>query len=152
MTVCRTFCPEPKPDTLFCIRKYAGDTLCQPVIAEMYFFLYRICFLYDGNFKYTGFGFHGNQCQKCHAQGDIKIKCVDCSKLSYAKVFKLEPLPFTTEIFFYFPKGKIDSSYFDYILFGFETDNVILSQFIRFQKHLVIIETPIHGKGCFSKE
>ena len=51
LTVCRTFCPEPEPDALFCKEKYAGDTFCQPVIAELYFFFDRVCCLYDGNLK-----------------------------------------------------------------------------------------------------
>ena len=55
LTVSRTFCPKPEPDALFCIRKYAGDTFSQSVIAEEHFFLYRICCLYDGNLKGIGF-------------------------------------------------------------------------------------------------
>lgn len=39
LTVCRTFCPKPEPDAFFCIREYARDTFCQPVIAEKNFFL-----------------------------------------------------------------------------------------------------------------
>lgn len=37
-------------------RKYATDAFCEPVIAEMYFFLYRVCFLYDGNLNSIRFG------------------------------------------------------------------------------------------------
>ena len=51
LTVCRTFCPEPESDALFCIRQYAGDPFCQPIIAEMHFFFHRICCLYNGNLK-----------------------------------------------------------------------------------------------------
>ena len=67
LTVCRTFGPEPQPDAFFCIRQYAADAFCQPIIAEMYFFLYRICFLYDGNLKGICFRLHGDMCQKRHA-------------------------------------------------------------------------------------
>ena len=51
LTVCRTFCPKPESDALFCIRQYAGDPFCQPIIAEMHFFFHRICCLYNGNLK-----------------------------------------------------------------------------------------------------
>ena len=35
---------------------------------------------------------------------------------------------------------------------GFETYHIVLSEFIHFQKHFVIIVTTIHCKSCFFKE
>lgn len=51
LTVYRVLGPEPELDAYFRMRKYAGDTFCQPVIAECYFFFDRICGLYDCNFR-----------------------------------------------------------------------------------------------------
>ena len=50
LTVSRTFCPKPEPDALFCIGKYACDTFCQSVIAEINLFFYGCCCSYNGNF------------------------------------------------------------------------------------------------------
>ena len=36
--------------------------------------------------------------------------------------------------------------------FGSKTDDIVLLQFIKFQKHLVVIVASVHGKGCFAKE
>ena len=36
--------------------------------------------------------------------------------------------------------------------FGSKTDDLVLFQFIEFQKHLVVIVASVHGKGCFAKE
>ena len=36
--------------------------------------------------------------------------------------------------------------------FGSKTDDIVLFQFIKFQKHLVVIVASVHGKGCFAKE
>ena len=88
LTVCRTFRPEPEPDALFCIRQYARDTFCQPVIAECYFFFDRICRLYNCSFQFP-----------------------------YPEVFKLEHLLFTWERFFYFPSGKVESRNLYHIVF-----------------------------------
>ena len=35
--------------------------------------------------------------------------------------------------------------------FGSKADDIVLFQFIKFQKHLVVIVASVHGKGCFSK-
>lgn len=67
LTADRTPCPEPEPDALLCIREYAGDALCQPVIVEMYFFLYGGSCFYDRNLKGVCFWLHGQVCQECHA-------------------------------------------------------------------------------------
>lgn len=67
LTVRRTFRSKPEPDALFRIREYAADSFCQPVIAEMYFFLYGSSRFYDGNLKDVRFWLHGQVRQKCHA-------------------------------------------------------------------------------------
>ena len=36
--------------------------------------------------------------------------------------------------------------------FGSKTDDIVLFQLIKFQKHLVVIVASVHGKGCFAKE
>ena len=36
--------------------------------------------------------------------------------------------------------------------FGSKTDDIVLFQFIEFQKHFVVIVASVHGKCCFAKE
>lgn len=45
-------------------------------------------------------------CQKCHAQGNIKIQGIDCSELPHAEVFKLKHLLLTAEIFLNAPSSE----------------------------------------------
>ena len=59
LTECRTLCPEPEPDALFCIREYAGDAFRQPVIAEMHLLLYGSCCFYDTDLKGICLWLHG---------------------------------------------------------------------------------------------
>ena len=61
LTVLRTSRPKPEPDAFFCKDKYAGDTFCQPVIAEENFLFYWISCFYNGNLECICLGFHGNQ-------------------------------------------------------------------------------------------
>ena len=167
-------------------------------------------------------------CQKCHAQGNIKIQGIDCGKLPHTEVFKLKHLLFTAEIFLNAPSGKVSQGDIYHVFFGFDffigckhhgmfrnavnqyeiniflrsgnlhfhmrkigivrsalvcqdsfdrtlslitklcgrnlfpvkeefsfgskTDDIVLFQFIKFQKHLVVIVASVHGKGCFAKE
>lgn len=72
LTVCRTFCLEPEPDAFFCIRQYAGDTFCQPIIAERYFFSDWVCGLSDCSLQCICFRFHRNISQECHKPGRDK--------------------------------------------------------------------------------
>ena len=59
LTVSRTLRPEPEPDALFCIREYANDAFCQPVIAEAHFLFYRSSRFYDGDLKSIRLRLHG---------------------------------------------------------------------------------------------
>ncbi len=120
MTVRQTICPEPQPDTFFRIREYATDAFCQSIIAEMDFFFYRICFLYDCKLQSMRFRFHGHMCQKCHAKSNIKIQGIDCCKPPHTEVFKLKHLLFAAEIFFNAPSGKVSQGNIYYVFFGFD--------------------------------
>ena len=79
----------------YCLKFILGS---QPVIDELDFFFYGVCFLYDCKLQGMRFWFHGHICQKCHAQGNIKIQGIDCSELPHAEVFKLKHLLLTAEI------------------------------------------------------
>ena len=66
------------------------------------------------------FWFHGHMCQKCHAQGNIKIQGIDCSELPHTEVFKLKHLLFTAEIFLNVPSGKVSQGDIYHVFFGFD--------------------------------
>ena len=115
LSVSGTLRPKPEPEALPCIGEYTGDAFGQPVITEENLFLHRVCRFYDCCLECIRFGIHGYHCQKSHAHGNIKIKCIDCLKFPYAEVFKLEHLLFAAEIFLNLPSGKIYAGHPDHI-------------------------------------
>lgn len=71
----------------YCLKFILGS---QPVIDELDFFFYGVCFLYD------------------------------CSELPHTEVFKLKHLLLTAEIFLNAPSGKVSQGDIYHVFFGFD--------------------------------